>query len=552
MSVRLIPLGGLGEIGMNALLVESGSDRLLIDCGLMFPDAESALGVDLITPDFTYLDALGGPTAIVLTHGHEDHVGALPYVLAKHPKTPVYGTRFTLGLVRSRLAEFGLSPDFRELVPRRREGIGALGVEPLRVCHSTPDAVGLAVETPEGIFLHTGDFKLDLAPIDGERTDLKRLAEWGERSPAALLSDSTNAERSGWSVGERAVGETLLRLFPRLAGRIVVSAFASNIHRVQSVMNAAAACRRKVAVIGRAMTQNVRLAADLGLLKFASDLLIDVETLSYFKAHEVVVLTTGAQGEPRSALARIALGEHKQLALQRGDSVVLSSRAIPGNEVAVGTMVDNLWRRGVEVFEDHGPGGPFHASGHACQQEQALVVSLVQPRHFVPVHGEYRMLVAHARTAGSQGVPAERCHVIEDGDVLELTNGKLASRGEHVAVGRIYLDGRRADPDGVGEMALRERGLLADAGLVLVVLVVEKKTGRVVRSPEIVARGVPGQGAFVEAARANAEAALAALPEAQRADRDAVQEAVRMSVRRAFPKDQDRKRPMVLPVIVEL
>ncbi len=550
--VRLIPLGGLGEVGMNALVVESAETRLLIDCGLMFPHAESALGVDVVIPDLKYLDERGGPTAVVLTHAHEDHIGALPYLLARHPHVPVYGTRFTLGVVKHRLAEFGLSPDFREIAPRERFQIGTTTVEALRVCHSTPDAVGLCIETPEGRLLHTGDFKLDLTPVDGERTDLRRFAELGTNGTAALLSDSTNAERGGSSISERAVAESFLRLFPQLSGRIIVAAFASNIHRVQSALTAAAACGRKAVVLGRSMQENVRLATDLGLLKYPSDLLVDPETLEFFKPHELVILTTGAQGEPRSGLFRMAHGEHKLVELGRGDTVILSSRAIPGNEIAVAGLCDELARIGVDLLEDRAGVGPFHATGHACQDEQRLLLSLVQPANFVPIHGEHRMLVAHARTAVGQGVARERCFVIEDGDVLELTNGAITKAPGRAPVGRIYLDGRHGDPDGASEITLRDRALLADAGLVLVVLAIDRKTGTLLRSPEIIGRGVSEDAALFATARANAETALASLPEDSRTDVRAVQEAVRAAVRRAFPKDQDRKRPMVLPLVVEL
>src|SRR5438270_9714071 len=445
--VRIIPLGGLGEVGMNCMVVESGGDRVVIDCGLMFPNAEQALGVEVIAPDLAYLKAAGKVDAILLTHAHEDHVGALHYLLREFPEATVCGTRFTLAVVKEQLAEQGITADLHAVEPRTMGMVGNhIDFEPLQVPHSVPDAVGYALLTEAGLVIHTGDFKIDWSPVDGKLLDVRRFAELGETGVACLLSDSTNAEREGTTPSEREVGESLIRIFagPLARGRVVVAMFGSNIHRVQSVVRAALAQNRKIVLLGRSMQTNVRLALDLGYLRCPPDSFVDAEAAGHFPPRELVILCTGAQGEPRSALARLALGEHPTVQLEKNDLVVLSSRVIPGNDRALANIIDHLVRRGCRVLSTSTGGELIHTSGHACQGEQRMMIDLVRPRSFVPIHGEYRMLVAHSRTAEAAGVP--RSLIAEDGDVIELRPGEVAALGPERAVsGRIYHDTRLSE-----------------------------------------------------------------------------------------------------------
>jgi len=554
--VRLVPLGGLGEVGMNCLSVETAQARLVIDCGVLFPGGEAALGVEIITPDFAHLRTAGPPVAaVLLTHAHEDHVGALPYLLREHPEAPVCGTRYTLGVVKEKLAEHGISPRFVELKPRTSIPLGGMEVEPLQVTHSIPDAVGYALRTPAGVLVHTGDFKVDWSPPDGRLLDVRRFAELGDEGVACLLSDSTNAERPGASVSESEVGEAMARIFgaPYARGRIVVAMFGSNIHRVQSVVRAAVQHGRKVCLLGRSLQQNVRLALDLGYLRCPPDLFVDPEAADHFGPRELAVVCTGAQGEPYSALSRIALGEHPAVKLAKGDLVIFSSRTIPGNERAVANLVDHLVRRGCSVLSTLGESAELiHTTGHACQGEQRMIIDLVRPRSFVPVHGEFRMLVAHARTAEAAGVDPRGCLVAEDGDVVELRpDGPAAVVPGAAAAGRIYLDSRGALAD-VGEMVLRDRRLLADSGMLVCLCVLDRKSGTLLREPELLGRGVAGlDESRIAEARAAALSALQELLPAERTDRASVEESLRRAVRSVFKKGFE-KRPMVLPVVLEM
>ena len=555
--VRLVPLGGLGEVGMNCLLVETAASRLVVDCGVLFPGGEAALGVEIITPDFAQLRMPGPPVeAVLLTHAHEDHVGALPYLLREHPDAAVCGTRYTLAVVKEKLAEHGISPRLVELSPRASTRVGGMEVEPLQVTHSIPDAVGYALRTPAGTVVHTGDFKVDWSPPDGRLLDVRRFAELGEEGVACLLSDSTNAEREGTSASESQVGEAMARIFgaPHARGRIVVAMFGSNIHRVQSVVRAALQHGRKVCLLGRSIQQNVRLALDMGYLRCPPELFVDAEAADHFAPRELAVVCTGAQGESRSALSRLALGEHPTVKLEKGDLVILSSRSIPGNERDVANLVDHLVRRGCRVLSTLGEdsGELIHTTGHACQGEQRMMIDLVRPRSFVPVHGEFRMLAAHARTAEAAGVDPRGCVVAEDGDIVELRSSAPASVLPGAAgAGRIYLDSRGAFAD-VGEVVLRDRKLLADSGMLVCLCVLDRKSGALLREPELLGRGVTGlDESRIEQARGAALAALNELLPAQRTDHASVEEAVRRAVRSVFKKGFE-KRPMVLPVVIEM
>jgi ribonuclease J len=554
--VRLVPLGGLGEVGMNCLAVDTPEARLVVDCGVLFPGGEAALGVEIITPDLSYLRSDGRyVSAVLLTHAHEDHVGALPYLLREHPDAELFGTRFTLAVVKEKLAEHGISPRMTELAPRATRSIAGIEVEPLQVTHSIPDAVGYALRTAAGVVVHTGDFKVDWSPPDGRLLDVRRFAELGDEGVACLLSDSTNAERAGQSPSEREVGESLARILggAQAKGRVVVAMFGSNIHRVQSVLRAALQHGRKVCLLGRSMQQNVRLALDMGYLRCPPDAFVDPEAADHFAPRELAIVCTGAQGEPRSALSRLALGEHPTIKLEKGDLVVLSSRSIPGNERSVANLLDHLVRRGCRVLSTLADGAELiHTSGHASQGEQRMMIDLTRPRSFVPVHGEFRMLAAHARTAEAAGVDPRGCVVAEDGDVVELRPSLPAAVLPGAATaGRMYLDSRGAFAD-VGEVVLRDRKLLADSGMLVCLCVLERKSGALLREPELLGRGVAGlDESRIEQARGAALAALDELLPAQRTDHASVEEALRRAVRSVFKKGFE-KRPMVLPVVIEM
>src|SRR5947209_1577749 len=542
---------------MNCLAVDTPTSRLVVDCGVLFPGGEAALGVEIITPDLSYLRSEDrGVTAVLLTHAHEDHVGALPYLLREHPDATVYGTKFTLAVVKEKLAEHGLSPRMSEVPPRSTTALADVRFEPVQVTHSVPDAVGYAIETPAGVIVHTGDYKVDWSPTDGRLLDVRRFAELGEQGVLCLLSDSTNAEREGTSVSEREVGESLARIFsgPLARGRIVVAMFGSNIHRVQSVAKVAPQLGRKVCLLGRSMQQNARLALDLGYLRCPPETFVDPEAADHFAPRELAVVCTGAQGEPRSALSRLALGEHPTIKLDKGDLVVLSSRSIPGNERDVANLVDHLVRRGCRVLSTLGEdsGELIHTTGHACQGEQRMMIDLVRPRSFVPVHGEFRMLAAHARTAAAAGVDPRGCLVAEDGDVIELREREPASVVPGgAAAGRIYLDSRGAFAD-VGEVVLRDRKLLADSGMLVCLCVLDRKSGALLRDLELLGRGVAGlDETRLAQARSAALGALEELSPPQRTDHASVEEALRRAVRSVFKKGFE-KRPMVLPVVLEM
>ncbi|HWP34346.1 MAG TPA: ribonuclease J [Thermodesulfobacteriota bacterium] len=551
MPLRLVPLGGLGEIGANCLAVEYGEALLLVDCGLLFPDA-SMLGIDLVLPDFAYLrrrrQAL---RAVFLTHGHEDHIGALPFLLKEFPGVPVYGTRLTLALAASRLEEHRVAADLRVVAPRQRVEVGPFGVTPIRVTHSIADGVGLAIETPEGTLLHTGDFKFDQTPIDGETTDYAALAGLGERGVLCLLSDSTNVERPGVTGSERTVGPALARIFRSAPGRIILATFASHIHRIQQVLQLAARFERKVALVGRSMVQNVKIAADLGYLRVPPGVLVELDELLKRPVEEQVVLSTGSQGEPLSALALMAFDNHKLLRVRPGDTVVLSARVIPGNELAIRTITNQLFRKGAEVVRGQASG--VHVSGHAAREELRLMLNLVRPRHFVPIHGETRHLVKHRQLAIETGVAPDRAFLVHDGEVVAFERGE-GWMAERVEAGRVFVDGK-----GVGDverLVLRDRRHLAEEGIVVAVLGVNKQTGEIVSGPTVLAQGVArdevmAAGDLLAGARAAVRETVEAVPPELRTDVRELEIEVRKGLRRYFVQRLDR-RPVILPVVHEL
>jgi ribonuclease J len=544
--LRVIPLGGLGEIGLNLMVLELDDTAIAIDCGVMFPDAEM-LGVDVVIPDLTYLRSLGPRfRGIFLTHGHEDHIGALPYVLPEMA-VPVYGTPLTLGFVDDRLGQHELDGDLQRYgtTPVR---VGPFEIEPFAMTHSIPDAVGLAIRTPVGTVIHTGDFKIDQTPVDGRLPDLGRLAELAGEGVVLLMSDSTNVEHAGVTPSERTVGTQLETIFREATGRIVVTTFSSHIHRMQQVLDLAVRFGRRVGLVGRSLVSHAGIARDLGLLHVPEGLVVDLGIARDLPRDQVVLITAGSQAEAASALVRIAMDAHPKVGLDPGDTVVLSSRIIPGNERPIANLVNHLYRRGAIVH--YGRTAPIHVSGHASQEELKLVLNLVRPRHFVPVHGEFRHLVRHQRLATEVGVAEAGCHLLEDGDVLELTDTG-ARHAERVAAGRVFVDGK-----GVGDVegvVLRDRRHLSEGGFVLAVLAIAQHSGDVIAGPDLITRGVVAEEAsaeVIEGARSAVLQALAAINSESRTDTAEVKEEVRKALRRYF-KRLDR-RPVILPFVHEM
>jgi len=548
-TVRVVPLGGLGEIGLNMMAVEHAGRILLIDCGLMFPEAYM-LGIDLVLPDVAALqkrkDDICG---LILTHGHEDHIGAVPFLLAALGNPPIFATGLTLGLLRNKLAEhdLGVKPQLEQVKPRECITVGPFDIEFFRVTHSIVDGVGLAIRTGAGLLVHTGDFKIDPTPVDGQATDLQRLAAFGEEGVLLLMADSTNVEREGYTLSERVVGEALAEIMPRCPQRIILATFSSNIHRIQQVVDAAVACGRKIVINGRSMVENVTIARQLGYLYIPDDALIDLRQMADLPPRQTVVITTGSQGEPLSALTRIAMDDHKQISLDQGDTVILSSKFIPGNEKAITEMINHLYRRGAEVFYE--TTSEVHVSGHAAQEELKLMHALTKPRYFVPIHGEYRHLVKHARLACSMGVDQENAVVLENGQVLLLSRNGLRREGS-IDSGRIFVDGKGVGD--VGSMQLRDRSHLAHHGLVVVVLGLNPASGELDFGPEFFTRGfVPEEESLDYLSQAR-QVLCDMLTEHSRealADRDELRLEVRKTLRRFFNRTIER-RPLILPIIL--
>jgi ribonuclease J len=545
--VRLIPLGGLGEIGLNMMLVESGDELIAVDCGLMFPDDELP-GIDYVIPDFSY--ALATPKvlrAVFLTHGHEDHIGALPYLL-KRTRVPVYGSPLTMALLAEKLREHDL-PDVELIAvrPRERVEIGPFTIEPLRVTHSIADGVGLAITTPVGLIVHTGDFKLDPEPLDGELPDYDAFRGLGDRGVTVLCSDSTNVDRPGHTRSESDVGVALAERFAGARGRIIVATFASHIHRIQAVLRLAARFGRKAALLGRSMERNVRVAADMGYLTLPEGVVVTLEELAGMAPEHQVILSTGSQGEPNSALSLMAAGEHKYFSVGAGDLVILSSRVIPGNERTVSRIINGLYRRGADVlYEDN---AFVHVSGHASQEDLKLMLQLTRPKYFLPVHGEYRHLRSHARLAVGEGVAPENVFLMEDGAALDITKGG-ASVVTGIPAGRVLVDGKGVGD--VGPVVLRDRELLAEEGMVAVAITVDRD-GAVVAGPSIASRGVvyvKENEALIEELRAAVAQAVAAMELVERRDREALSARLRLTVRQ-FVNQRFQRKPVVLPMILE-
>ena len=484
-NLKIIPLGGLLEIGKNITVFEYKNDIILVDCGLGFPE-DDMLGVDLVIPDITYLEKNKEKIrGLVITHGHEDHIGSIPYLL-KQINVPIYATKLTAGLIENKLDEHKLlrSTKLKVVNPGQTITLGCMKVEFIRTTHSIPDACSLAIHTPVGIVVHTGDFKVDYTPIDGEMMDFGRLAALGNKGVLALMSDSTNAERKGYTMSESSVGDVLEKLFINCTKRIVVATFSSNVHRVQQIVNSAVRNKRKIAVCGRSMINMIETARKLGYIKVPDNVFIDIDNIKAYPDESLVIITTGSQGETMSALTRMASGEHKKVQITPNDLIIISANPIPGNEKFVSKVVDDLMEIGAEVIynalED------IHVSGHACQEEQKLMLSLVRPKYFIPVHGEYRQLIAHAETAKKVGVPRENIFITENGRVLELGEQEAKFTGA-VTTGKVLVDGLGVGD--VGNIVLKDRQKLSQDGLIIIVITMDKSTGMVVAGPDVITRG---------------------------------------------------------------
>jgi ribonuclease J len=548
--LKIIPLGGLGEIGLNMMVFEYGSTLFVIDAGLMFPE-DYMLGVDFVIPDMDYLRQNQSSVAgIVLTHAHEDHIGALPYLL-KEIKAPVFGTPFTLGLVRQKMEEYELmgSTALHTILPDETLKLGPFTLEFIRVGHSVLDGVGVAIQSPLGTIIHTGDFKIGYGSVDGMPTDVNKFAKFGEEGVLALLSDSTNVEREGYPISDKEIGETLMRLITGSSGRVMVALFASNIARIQVILDIAKTNAKKIIFNGKSIENSVGIARDLGYLDTSDNQIIQIDEVADHNDEEIIIITTGTQGEPMSALARMSAGTHKQIKIKKGDTVVLSSKFIPGNEKAIAKIINNLYRKGADVIYEKI--SDIHVSGHAFREELKLMIKLAQPRYFIPVHGEYRHLILHSRLAKEVGIPEENILLAENGQIIEFDKkgGRVNGR---IHTGRVLIDGKGVGD--VGRSVLKERRVLSEEGLVAVTMAFDEETGVVVYGPEIVSRGFVFEtesGYLLEDAQCVVlEIVEEVAPEvANRVDK--IRSKIKPALRQYFFFTIGR-RPVILPFIMEV
>lgn len=549
-KLQIIPLGGLGEIGKNMTVVRYGDDIIVIDAGLMFPD-DDMLGIDLVIPDISYLvENKDMVKAIVLTHGHEDHIGALPYVMKQLSDVPVYGTQLTLGILEGRLRENGVSSNNLVTVQAGdtiRAACFQIGF--IRVSHSIADSVGLAIRTPVGTVVHTGDFKFDQTPVDGKVMDFQKFAEVGEEGVLVLMADSTNAERPGFTMSERSVGQAFDASFRSAKGRIIIATFSSNVHRIQQVIESACKYNRKVAVLGRSMVNVVNISLELGYLDVPEGVLIDIDEIRNYPSSQVVIVTTGSQGEPMSALTRMAKSDHRKVDIAPDDTIIISATPIPGNEKLVSQTIDCLLKLGANVIYERTSG--IHVSGHASQEELKMMHNLIRPKFFIPVHGEYRHLVKHAKIAQELGMPKENVFIAENGSVLEFTQEKGTIAGK-VTAGKILVDGLGVGD--VGNIVLRDRRQLSQDGILIIVMTMDKASGTIVAGPDIVSRGfvyVRESEALMEEAREKVKQALDKCEEGRISEWSSIKSNVRDALGR-YLYERTKRRPMILPIIMEI
>ncbi|MFY9665939.1 MAG: ribonuclease J [Candidatus Cybelea sp.] len=548
--VRIAPLGGCGEIGRNMTVIETNDDMVVVDCGLMFPDDEM-LGVDIVINDFTYVrERATKLRALLVTHGHEDHIGGIPYFAKEFPQTPIVGTPLTIALIKAKSREQHLNEaDFTQVESGSRVRYGAIEAEFVHVNHSVAGACAIAIRTPVGTIFHTGDFKFDQTPIDGKPADFARIASIGDEGVLCMLSDSTNAERPGHTLSERIVGEAFTSIFSHAKGRIIVASFASNVPRIQQTVDHAVRFNRKIAFLGRSMRNVVHTAGELKHLRIPPNTVVRIEEIDEFPPEQIVVMTTGSQGEPMSGLARMSVRDHPQFRIEPGDTVVISATPIPGNEKSVHKTINNLCKLGATVI--HGTDGRSHVSGHASQEELLLMLNLVRPEFFVPVHGEYRMLDAHKRLAVRTGVDPGNVFVCEDGDVLEFTHEYGDKIGKTYG-GHVFVDGSGIGD--VGVAVLRDRKALSNDGIIMVVVAIDSEEARVLAGPDLISRGVfylPEAGGVLDELRAEVRAAIEGISVDAIRDVDAVKEHVRSVLARAVYA-RSKRRPMVIPVVMEV
>jgi ribonuclease J len=548
--LRIVPLGGCGEIGRNMTVIETNDDLIVVDCGLMFPDDEM-FGVDIVINDFTYVrERKDKFRALLVTHGHEDHIGGIPYLLREFPKVPIVGTPLSLALIRAKLKEHKPGEwNAREVEPGDRVQYGGIEAQFIHINHSLAGACSLAIRTPLGTVFHTGDFKFDQTPIDGDPADFASIARVGDEGVLVMLSDSTNAERPGHTLSERIVGEAFSNIFARAKGRIIVTSFASNVPRIQQVVDQSKRYGRKVAFLGRSLQNVVQFARQLGYLDIPENLVIRLEDVEEHPPEQICVMTTGSQGEPMSALTRLSVRDHKHFKIVPGDTVVIAATPIPGNEKAVSKTINNLYRLGANVI--HGSTGNAHVSGHASQEELLLMLNLVRPKYFIPIHGEYRMLVTHGRLATQTGVAGDNVFVAENGDVLEFTKDNAEKIGRTYG-GNVMVDGSGVGD--VGEAVLRDRKHLAGDGIMMVVVTVDSEEARVVAGPDLISRGVfylPESGELVDELKAKLSAILADCSVEGIRDIGNVKEHIRSGLSKAV-FEKSRRRPIVIPVVMEV
>ena len=550
-KLKIIPLGGLHEIGKNITVFEYEDEIIVVDCGLSFPE-DDMLGIDLVIPDITYLEKNQEKIkGMVITHGHEDHIGSIPYVL-KQINMPVYATKLTIGLIKNKLEEHKIlrSSELHEVMQGQTVKLGKyFKVEFIRSTHSIPDSVMLAIHTPVGTILHTGDFKVDFTPIDGKIMDLGRIAELGEEGVLALMSDSTNAERKGFTLSESSIGPVFDKLFDGCTKRIVVATFASNVHRVQQIVSSAVKYKRKIAICGRSMINMINTAKELGYIKCPDDLFIDIDTMSSYNDEQLVIITTGSQGETMSALTRMAAGDHKKVKITPNDLVIISANPIPGNEKSVSKVIDDLMQIGAEVV--YSALADVHVSGHACQEEQKLIFALAKPKFFIPVHGEFRQLMAHAETAQSMGIPAKNITLLENGRVLEIDENEM-KKGTMVPNGRILVDGLGVGD--VGNIVLRDRQHLSQDGLIIIVLTMDSATGEVVAGPDIISRGfvyVRESENLMEDVKKVVRHEIEKCEEKNIRDWSTIKSTVRENLR-DYIFTKTKRNPMIIPIIMEV